>query len=263
MAVTCFSDEVKEDFESCCHEADMLLRDIITKKNAKADYADSVFFQQKLNWDSKAVNAEIRRMNNVLRLQAICGNPATREATEQEAATAAAVCEKEGPKLSLKIEELQQKLNAMERDARLAARRREEQSQAVLQLRELVPKHIGDKVNHAVSAVKNTIGQEISNMEIRINELSCCLDPARYPNQAAYVDQLQRSFRPAVAVNVSNGSITKSLSPEWPSMRVAIETELAELIAHIEPLKVQRAELIEQAERPLAFYADPANWEND
>lgn len=257
MAIECYADEVKEDFEATSFEAELLMRDIVMRDQTPT-YAELVTFQQKMGWDEKEVRTQLRRMHSVLRLQAIAGTPASREAAEQEATTATAVAEKEVRKIDDQMEKLQAKKDTFERDARLSAKRFEEQRQAELQLRGLAPKHIQEMVRHAVGAIESTIGREILNMEVRINELENCLDPTKHRDEQAYLETLHRSFRPAVIV----GGNKRVLSPEWPAIRNEIQAELTDLKERIEPLKAQRAELTEQAEKPLAFYADPANWNN-
>lgn len=256
---TSFAEEVQEEFECNSFEAEILLRDIVLR-DQKPTYAESVTFQKKMGWDEKEVRTQLRRMHSVLRLQAIAGSPANREATEQEAATATAVAEKEVPKIDEQIAKLLTKKDALERDKRLSAKRCEEQSQAVQQLRELAPKHVIEKVRHAIGVIESTIGRDILDMEVRIAELECCLclDPSRYRDEQAYLESLHRSFRQAVII----GANKRVLSPEWPAIRNAIESELTDLKERIGPMKAQRAELTEQAEKPLAFYADPANWNN-
>jgi len=46
-----------------------------------------------------------------------------------------------------------------------------------------------------------------------------------------------------------------SLSPEWPSIKSAIESELADIRTILEPLRKQHAEMIAHAELPLSHYA--------
>ena len=256
--VTSFADEIREEFELNSFEAELLLRDIVLRDQIPT-YAEAVALKQKLNWDEKEIRDQLRRMHSVLRQQGIAGSPANREATEQEAATAAAVADKEVPKIDEQIAKLQAKRDGLERDKRLAVKRCEEQRQAVQQLRGLAPKHIKEKVNHAVNAIETTIARKINDMEVRINELECCLDPSRYADEKAYFEALHRSFRPAVIVNEYH---RWALSPEWPAIRNGIQSELVDLKERIEPLRAQRQELTEQAEKPLDFYSDPENWNN-
>jgi hypothetical protein len=246
--------EVAELHRERVIEADDLLREIC-RANRRPTFAELTFFNRECGWNEQRVQQENRRMGNVLRFQSESGSSADREAAAQEAATAAVILEKEGPKLAAKIEELQAKLNGLERDQRLSAKRCEEQSQAVQRLRELVPEHIAGAVRSEVSRIESTIGREILDSEIRINELQCCLDPSRYRDEAIYLESLKRSFPDAITEIVEGRILRRKLSPAWPAIREGIQAELAELMPRVETLKVQRAEMLEQAESPLGFYA--------
>jgi len=247
--------EVAELHRERIIEADDLLREIV-HTNRRPTFAELTFFHRECGWNELRVKQELRRMGDVLRQQAIGGTPADREASAKEAATAAAIAEKESPKLVAKIEELQAKLNGLERDAKLSAKRCEEQSEAVQRLRELVPEHIAGAVQSEVDRIEHSIGQEMRDAEIRLNELECCLDPSRYKNEQTYLQTLERSFRKAVFVVPGDGFIKRAASPEWPTIKAQIQSELAELKPRIETLRTQRAEMIERAELPLGYYAN-------
>ena len=235
-------------------DADILLLEIC-HNGGKANYEQLVYFNRELGWNERAINDQLRRMHNVTRWKAIAGNTPAREAVAKESEAAATVLEKEGPKLAAKIEELQTKLNGLERDARLSAKRCEEQAEAVQRLRELVPEHIAGEVQSEVSRISSTIGRELLDSESRINELECCLTPSKYRAESYYLESLQRSFRDAVVVITENKVNRRVLSSEWPTIKAEIQDELAELKPRIETLRSQRSEAIEQAELPLGYYA--------
>lgn len=247
--------EVFDRHVGCLGEAEILLREINHDARVPT-FAELTFFKRECGWDQKAVNDQIRRVNSVLRFTAIAGSSADRKATSKEAATAADILEKEGPKLEAKIEELQAKLNGLERDARLSAKRCEEQSEAAQRLRELVPEYVAGQVRAEVNQIESTIGRELLDAETRVNELECCLTPSQYKDEQTYLQALRRSFPDAVIVVAGDGFIRRALSPEWPAIRAGIQTELAELKPRIESLRNQRAEAIEAAERPLNYYAN-------
>ena len=247
--------EIAESHRQDSIDAYQVAREIV-QRDGKATYGEATYFQQKIGWDTRRVNDVLREMNQVLREQQIAGSSADRKATSKEAATAAEILEKEGPKLASKIEELQTKLNGLEREARLSAKRCEEQTQAAQRLRELVPEYIAGQVRAEVNRIESTIGRELLDAETRVNELECCLTPSKYQDEQTYLQVLQRSFRDAVVVVPGDGFIRRALSPEWPAIRAGIQTELAELKPRIELLRIQRAEMIEAAERPLNYYAN-------
>jgi len=252
-----FAEEIKESHEMDCEQADELLKTIVLA-NRKPNYAENGFFS-KLGWDERQVNDQMRRMNSVLRLQAIAGREADRQAAMTEAETAAAIAEKELPKIDKKLADLQSQRDAIQRDARLSARRCEEQTQAVLQLRELTPQHIRDSVNQAVSAIANTLRRDVLDSEARIHELQCCLTPAKYADENSYLEALKRSFRDAVTVIDADRIRVIKLSPAWPGIRIAIEAELAELQSKLPGLQALYDDAIEAAEMPLDYYSDLKN----
>jgi len=246
--------EVFDRHIGCLGEAEILLREINHAGRAPT-FAEMTFFKRECGWDQKAVNDQLRRVNFVLRHQAIAGSSADRKALALEAKTAAEIAEKELPKLDDQIAKLQAKRDALERDARLAQKRCDESNEGALQLRELVPEHIAGQVDAEIGKIAATIGREMLDSETRANELECCLTPSKYRDERGYLEALQRSFRDAVTVITENNIIRRRLSPEWPTIRAGIQTELAELKPRIESLRIQRAEMIEQAELPLSYYA--------
>jgi len=259
--ITSFAEEIAEDHKIDSESADDLLKDI-TVANRKPNHAETVFFQQKMGWDDIRVRDQLRRMHSVLRNQAIAGCEADRQAAQDECKTSADVLSKEEPKLTAKIAELQSKLASLERDARLSEKRVEEQSQAVLQLRELVPTHVRDFVNQAVGTIAHTLRREVLDAESRIHELQCCTTPSKYQNQPLYLEALKRSFREAITDHVEGRSLTYRLAPAWPGIRIAIEAELAELQSKLPGLQALYDDAVRQAELPLDFYSDPKNSES-
>jgi len=252
--ITSFAEEVRESHEMDCLEADELLKAIVLA-NRKPNSAESVFFQRKLGWNEKKINDEIRRMNSVARLQGVCGSPAARRASTTEAATSADILAKEQPRLETKIAELQSKLASLERDARLSEKRVEEQSQAVLQLRELVPQHILQRVQSEVGEIANTLRRDVLDVESRIHELQCCLTPAKYADENSYLEALKRSFRDAVTVIDADRIRVIKLSPAWAVIRREIEVELFDLQAQLPDMRAAHAAALEAAEAPLDYYS--------
>jgi len=248
-----FADEILESHQEDCLEADELLKTIV-QENRKPNNAEAVFLQRKLGWNEKKINDEIRRMNSVLRLQAIAGTLADRQAATTESETSADVLANEQPKLESKIAELRTKLEALQRDARLSQKRCADQTQAVQQLRTMCPQHIQQRVESKVSTIANTLRRDVIDAESRIHELQCCLTPAKYQNQSLYLEALRRSFREAVNADAAGRSLTYRLAPAWPAIRGEIEAELFELQSKLPGLQALYDDAIEAAEMPLNYY---------
>jgi hypothetical protein len=246
--------EVAELYREKIIEADDLLREIC-QANRRPTFAELTFFHRECGWDEKRVQQELRRMGNVIRLQAVAGSASDREALAKETETTSKLFESEAPKIIEKRDKLQKQLDALERDARQAQKRFDDSNDAVRRLRELPSEHIGASVRAEVSRIESTIGREILDSEIRINELQCCLDPSKYRDEAMYLESLKRSFPDAITEIVEGRILRRRLSPQWPAIREGIQAELAELMPRVETLKTQRAEMLEVAERPLNWYA--------
>ena len=247
--------DIAEDYRQSLMNADHLLREIC-HAGRHPSFADMTFFQRECGWDEQKVAAQLRRMNSVLRLSAIAGTAGDREASFKESESAAAVLEKEGPKLAAKIADLQAKLTALERDARLSAKRVEEQNDAVAKRHELAPEHVWTEVQSTTNLLKRTTGAEINNAETRVQELACCLDSTRYRHQQDYLESLRRSFCGSVVVKEYGKFLKRELSPQWPEIQASIESELAELQTKLESMQAEYSEAIEQAELPLNFYVN-------
>lgn len=247
--------EVAELHRERIIEADDLLREI-SLANRRPTFAELTFLSREVGWNEQRVQAELRRMGNVIRLQAIAGTSQDREALAQETATASKLFESEAPKIIEKRDKLQKQLDAIERDARQAQKRFDDSNEAVRRLRELPSEHIAASVRAEVGRIESTIGREILDGEVRINELQGCLDSVRHRSESMYLESLKRSFRDAVSEIVEGRTLRRVLSPAWPAIREGIQTELAELIPRVETLKAQHAELIAAAERPLNYYAN-------
>ena len=247
--------DIAEDYRQSLMDADHLLREIC-QAGRHPNFADQTFFLRDCGWDEQKVAAQLRRMNSVLRLSAIAGTAGDRSAALSESNTASELAEKESPKLRAKIEDLQAKLTALERDARLSAKRVEEQNEAVQKRRELVPEHIRSAVQSTTNLLKRTTGAEINNAETRLNELQCCLDSTRYRHEQDYLESLQRSFRDAVTFKEIGQFLKRELSPAWPEIQAGIQSELAELQTKLETMRGEYSEALSAAELPLDYYTN-------
>lgn len=159
--------DVQDDYASAIESCDELLRKIVTSGRTKASKEELLCFSTTAEWDEKRVAAELRRMRQVVRLEAIAGTPADRQAAESEAEAAAQILQSEGPAISEQIQKLQpegpgvseeiQKLQArlrtLERDAAQSAARVEDYSHAVESLRVRAPVHIQSRARQVLAEV--------------------------------------------------------------------------------------------------------------
>jgi flagellar biosynthesis GTPase FlhF len=209
--------EVAERHRENIIEGDELLREIC-KVGRLPTFAEATFFSREIGWDESRQKKEARRMNSVLRLQAISGTSDDREASVKESETAAAVAETELPKLAAKRQKIEVEENRIKRERDLSEKRVTEQAEAAEALRTMAPEHIAAAVRSEVQTIKNSIGREIGDAEVRANELRCCLSPSLYKTEGAYLEVLQRSFGAAVIVESVNRMVRRKLSPAWPGI---------------------------------------------
>ena len=191
--------------------------------------------------------------------QAIAGRPDAREAALLEAETSAAILEKEQPKLEAKIAELQTKLAALERDARLSAKRCDEQRDAVSKLRELVPSHIRQKVEQGI-LILNTegVGATLREVKSRHHELVCILNVGDvYESTARHIEfGLRQLFPEAVTQTDENRWNQYVYSPSWPGLKSAAEVEFAELNSKLPELQAAYDAELAEIENRLDFYSN-------
>jgi len=203
-------------------------------------------------------------MNSVLRLQAIAGTPADREAALQECMTSNDLHAKQGPKITQDIEKLQAKLSGMERDASAAIRRAEQQADACTQLRTMCPVAIVDGVNRERRALEAGVGQDLRDAKSRQHELMCNLNLNNvYESAAKHIEYgLLRSLPGAVRTIVEGRSQRYELSAEWPSLKAECQREFEALTEKLPELQAVYDDAVRVLELPLDHYSDPKNSES-
>ena len=121
-------------------------------------------------------------------------------------------------------------------------------------LRDIAPDHIQQKHNQLKREAKETIGKELSDKKIRLNEIECCLDRDRFPDVHAYFECVKRSYPEAIEYQElwpDRLQFTKA----WPEIKERIEAELDELRPEVEQLEAGLAEKLEAAQSELDWYA--------
>lgn len=245
--------EVEFERKQLLEEADALLVEI-TKASRRATDGELAWFNSQLRWSERQTREELRRMSNVLRLRGIAGSPADRAAASVEAEVAATVLAKEQPKLQAKIDELTAKLRSLDADARLSAKRQADQAEAVEGLRALAPQHIREAVQHRESELAHGIGKRLSDVEIRLNEIECCLTPDKYPDEASWLETLERSCRDAVERVLTGQFIRRRKSDKWPAIQAELQAERARLLVERDQLKAEISRLEALIREQLDYY---------
>lgn len=255
MPVTCFADEVAETFESYYEEAVWLFRDRI-RQNQKLIESDYAFTATHLNWDKVKTNTEFREVSNAMNLLAIAGSLEQQAAAEVEAQTAVDIFEKEGPKLEAKIQELQTKLNGLERDKRLSEKRVADQREAMAKLPNVAPGYVRKRVAAAETSLNTQgAGAELRAATARLHELKCILNIGGvFETQDRHIDALRRLCRDAVTSTVQGRMMSYHLSPAWPGIKAAAEIEYAEISARLPEVQAAFDTALAEIRRPLIDY---------
>jgi len=261
---SCFAEEVQQDFADRSHEAELLLFDVCREGRTEFLTSERAYLARELNWDEKKCRQELARVHRVLRLQAIAGSPAGREAALSECMTATDLHAKQGPKITQDIEKLQAKLSGMERDASAAIRRAEQQADACTQLRTMCPVAIVDGVNRERRALEAGVGQDLRDAKSRQHELMCNLNLNNvYESAAKHIEYgLLRSLPGAVRTIVEGRSQRYELSAEWPSLKAECQREFEALTEKLPELQAVYDDAVRVLELPLDHYSDPKNSES-
>lgn len=264
MTTDTLSNYIRSDFADRSSESEQLLRELVMEGRTNLLTSERAFLAREMGWDEAEIKRQLRRVNTILRLQAIAGRPEDREAALIECQTSVDLLAKEAPKIQEQIAKLQTKLSGLERDASTAQKRVEAQSDAVQQLRNHCPQDIKERVQQAVRIVEAGIGQDLRTATARHRELQSVLNLGNvYESPQKHLDALKFLSRAAVLEGVSGNFVTRAYSPEWPAIKAAAEIEYADLAGRLPELQAEYDEAIRQAESPLSYYADPKNQEND
>jgi hypothetical protein len=257
-AVETIGQDIRQDFVERSREAEALLIEI--SREGRTDFLTSerAFFVREMGWSPDDAKRELRRVNTILRLQAIAGTSKDREAALKECQVSTDLLAKEEPKILEQIAKLESKLAGLRRDASTAQKRVEQQGEAKQQLRSHCPPDIKETVKLAVKTVEAGIGQQLRDAKARHHELRCILNIDNvYESAEKHIEYgLKRLLKAAVSETVNRQIISRSYSPEWPSLKAECQDEYGELCQRLPELQAEYDQQIEQAEAPLSFYAN-------
>lgn len=257
--------EVRSDFADRSRDAEGLLMEICREGRTELLTSERAFLAREMSWDELEIKKQLRRVNAIMRLQAIAGRPEDREAALNECQTATDLHAKRAPKIRDQIAKLESELSGLERDASTAQKRVTAQAEAVQQLRQYVPPDVKESVQVAIRGIEAGIGQDLRNAQARHHELRCVLNiNSVYESAKQHIEFGLRNLLPAaVSTTVQNSMISHGYSPKWPALKAECEREFSELSSRLPELQAEYDEAIRQAELPLEYYADPKNQEND
>jgi len=223
--------EVADDFAADIAEADNLLREIVNA-DRRPTIAEQTYFRRRLSWDDKQINDQYRRMASVVRLQAIAGTPSDRQAASAEATTAAKILQTEGPKILDKITKLQQQHDALERDARLSAKRVSEQAEAVVHLRDHLPISIAKEADSLHGSIYQSLAHPVMALQQRQEWITKVL-AGRFDDKRSHMSLANKLHPGATERREEKQYITTDWSADWPRIKKELAAELEGLPAKI------------------------------
>ena len=154
---------------------------------------------------------------------------------------------------------MQSQRDAIERDARLSAKRVEEQRDACKRARELAPRHVKEKVQQARNIIDAGIGQDLRKAKARHHDLVYILNVGNvYENLQCHLEYgLQRLLPAAVVRSVSGRMATLRYSEQWPGLKAECQAEYDALSEQLPALQAEYDSQITVAELALNYYSDP------
>lgn len=255
MAITCFADEIREDFRNDSETFELACRDYVRQNREKDDAFFALAFRVGL--DKPKASDRFREVARAMGLLAIAGSREIQRKTEEEAKKAADVLAANGKKFLEVAAKAQADYDALEKTARLAAQRVEHQRGADKQLPELAPKVVKKEVSDAESLLNTQgVGAELRAAKQRHQELTCILNvDGVYPNQADHIQHgLKRLLPEAVVTGVTGRMVEYGYSPMWPSLKAECEREFTELNPRLPELQAAYDKALTIVRKPLADY---------
>ncbi len=253
------SEEVQmlgEDQSSDFAFADRMLR-LIVAENRQPNFTESTYFRGKLNWDPPKVNHELRRMANVMRLQAIAGKKADRAALEAELQTSSEILEREGPRLEKEIAKLTRQKEQLERAASNAQRRNGEVQDALDKLRkpELLRSDVLETFNERLQLFGRDVGSKINSLRIEISHRELCLNRPDDLSEQQWLDSIRALDADCVRRDESSGVIRWQLNVEtWAVAQSRIQSEIESMRNEIAALESQQAKFDEEQRMVSELY---------
>ena len=201
-------------------------------------FDESMYFQREWLLSEYEVERLLRRYASVRSNQQVAGTAADREALAKAATDAAQRVETEAPAIREQIEQLQKKLNALEREASSASRRVDESQTAVKQLRSLCP-----------TPIQRLRDSRMKNLSPLMREINSMRVDCRHLENLLQLDTSDpRALEDLHSHNISRDCVNRSVDQhrqigyhlipdEYKKWREDSEAELAEMLPEISRLQ--------------------------
>ncbi len=251
--VTCLAEDQAFDYKF----ADRMLRTIV-RENRQPSFTENTYFRGKLNWDQAKINREIRRIENVARLQAIIGTASQREELESERQTANEIAEKEVPKLEQQIEKLTRQKNQLEKAASNATRRCAEVAEAIEKLRspELLRTDVLETFNERLQHFGQTVQSKINALLIEIRHREACLSRPDSMDEQVWMQSIRMLAPKAVSRNTESTFAKYELTEDWSDAQATMREEIQSMKAEVATFESQRAAFDEEQKMVAELYVE-------
>jgi chromosome segregation ATPase len=214
---------------------DEVLRELV--ESGESPTYEHYMFASQLGIDAPAFKAQLRRMNRVVSFQQVAGSAKDRTELLAAADDAEKLLATDGEKLLEQIATLQKQYDSMESKAKQLRRRHEQATNAVDELKGLVPDLVKQEYSLRKRMLQESLGREIKDRETRAKYLEMLL------NQQDYTDQ---SWLETVRLNnhefvgFSGDRVQRRiLLPAFEQARPKLRQELTEIKSELKELQNQ------------------------
>ncbi|MCC7336176.1 MAG: hypothetical protein IT422_13880 [Pirellulaceae bacterium] len=248
--------QIKKNRRLVLQQAEQVIRAAV-EEGRPLDYEEIEFLTAEAGFDRPRINTEMRRLNRVIQLQQRAGTTADRSKLVKHVEATAAEFASRGPELEAQIQQLQAERDKLEKASTTAQRRHEEVLAALDGLTKCVPATIAAANNAKRGTLKNTVGRELSEMQIDLAQIKLLVagPVAGSRNPEFYWHSLQSFDRDLVVVTHDAGrQIRYSYSDKWPEAKAQLESELPKREADIQALETQLATELAALESELQVY---------
>ncbi len=240
--------------EACDHEMVEDLLDVIASERRQPTPAEMRFLRKSTAWTEQQVASQLGRVGRKVKLLAIAGTKADREAAEKVASEDAAILESEEVKIQTAIDELVSKLDGLRRNAKLSSQRVLEHQKACEDLQKCIPDHVQEEIDKHIRDYKNGSRKQLNDTKARIAEIELVLSGSGDD----HVERIRRQW-PQAVVSTSDGWLRYQLVPEvWGPIQAKLEIELQQLKEGLPALEQEVADAEQKTESLKNYLVEKA-----
>jgi hypothetical protein len=230
---------------------DEVLRELV--ESGESPTYEHYMFASQLGIDAPAFKAQLRRMNRVVSFQQVAGSAKDRTELLAAADDAEKLLATDGEKLLEQIATLQKQYDSMESKAKQLRRRHEQATNAVDELKGLVPNMVRQEYSLRKRMLQETLGREISDRETRAKYLEMLLNQQDYTDQA-WLETVRLNDHKYVGYGGDRVQ-RRILLPAFEQARPKLQAELNEIQAELVPMRKQYASEVAAMIETLEVYS--------